>query len=292
MNRLAETQLRLLRKPDTDEWVVRVYVNGRYDDDKSYYTDDKHDAIETMARMKKEMGITSSVVGRVAAESEVVFHASSRGGRWELVGYADGKYEDLKHGKVTGSGGAFSRMGLTHKLAAMVQDSKIIDGINYIIDVDKLGVKQLLSKIDLSKSAPAEFYRIGTNINKESSMNNRAVARELTKVAKKLVSETDEFSEASFERVLARVGPRIDAIKEWMLSQVSVVQRLKEQEKEIEKKKDSIAAQFSRFYDSLDDMDGDLDSEVVSEKTERMYKKAISDALAARDKLELLIDWE
>lgn len=120
-----------------------------------------------------------------AAESDVVFHASSRGGRWELVGYADGKYQDLKNGKPTGSGGAFSRMGLAHKLAAMVQDSKIMDGINYIIDIDRLGVKQLLSKIDPSKPAPAEFYRIGSNMNKV------AVAKELVAIANEIIEATE-----------------------------------------------------------------------------------------------------
>ena len=122
----------------------------------------------------------ANMSSKSAADSEVVFHAFSRGGRWELVGYADGKYEDLKHGKVTGSGGAFSRMGLAHKLAAMVQDSKIMDGINYIIDVDRLGVKQLLSKIDPSKVAPAEFYRVG------GTMNKIAVAKELLAIAREL----------------------------------------------------------------------------------------------------------
>jgi hypothetical protein len=122
----------------------------------------------------------ANMSSKSAADSEVVFHAFSRGGRWELVGYADGKYEDLRHGKVTGSGGAFSRMGLAHKLAAMVQDSKIMDGINYIIDVDRRGVKQLLSKIDPSKVAPAEFYRMGKTVNKI------AVAKELVAIAREL----------------------------------------------------------------------------------------------------------
>jgi len=39
-----ETYTKLVHKPDTGEWVVKVYVNGKYDEDKSYYTDDKQDA--------------------------------------------------------------------------------------------------------------------------------------------------------------------------------------------------------------------------------------------------------
>lgn len=37
---------------DTDEWVVKVYIDGKYSDEHSYYTDDKADAEATMASMK------------------------------------------------------------------------------------------------------------------------------------------------------------------------------------------------------------------------------------------------
>jgi hypothetical protein len=55
----AKTELKLVRKSETDEWVVKVYIDGKYDEGKSYYTDDKKDAENTMAQMKKEMGITA-----------------------------------------------------------------------------------------------------------------------------------------------------------------------------------------------------------------------------------------
>ena len=41
------------RKVETDEWLVKVYIDGKYDEDATYYTDDKEDAINTMAYMKK-----------------------------------------------------------------------------------------------------------------------------------------------------------------------------------------------------------------------------------------------
>jgi len=41
------------RKVETDEWLVKVYIDGKYDEDATYYTDDKEDAINTMAHMKK-----------------------------------------------------------------------------------------------------------------------------------------------------------------------------------------------------------------------------------------------
>lgn len=58
-NLIAKTEIKMVRKPETDEWVVKVYVDGKYDEDKSYYTDDKKDAEDTMKLMKKEMGVTA-----------------------------------------------------------------------------------------------------------------------------------------------------------------------------------------------------------------------------------------
>jgi hypothetical protein len=47
--------LTLKRKPETNEWVVQWVENGRVNDDKSYYTDDKQDAIGTMKDMQQRM---------------------------------------------------------------------------------------------------------------------------------------------------------------------------------------------------------------------------------------------
>ncbi len=44
--------LKLRRKSETNEWVVRWYVNGKYDEGKTYYTDDKQDAVNTMKHLQ------------------------------------------------------------------------------------------------------------------------------------------------------------------------------------------------------------------------------------------------
>jgi hypothetical protein len=40
-------KVKVVRKVDTDEFVVKVYVNGKYDEEASYYTNDKQDAFAT-----------------------------------------------------------------------------------------------------------------------------------------------------------------------------------------------------------------------------------------------------
>jgi hypothetical protein len=47
-------KLSTVRKVETDEWLVKVYVDGKYDEGKTYYTDDKEDAIATMKEMAKD----------------------------------------------------------------------------------------------------------------------------------------------------------------------------------------------------------------------------------------------
>ena len=46
-----KVRLTIARKSDTNEWLVKVYVNGKYSEDKTYYTDDKQDAIDTAKAM-------------------------------------------------------------------------------------------------------------------------------------------------------------------------------------------------------------------------------------------------
>lgn len=47
-------EFKLVRKTSTDEWVVKVYIDGKFNEDKSYYTDDKTDAENTKKLMEKE----------------------------------------------------------------------------------------------------------------------------------------------------------------------------------------------------------------------------------------------
>ena len=47
-------KLRLRRKSATGEWVVKVWINGVYLEDKAYYTDDKRDAVVTMGAIMRD----------------------------------------------------------------------------------------------------------------------------------------------------------------------------------------------------------------------------------------------
>lgn len=44
---------KLKRKVETDEWMAAAYINGKFDDDKTYYTDDKQDAMDTLKDLQK-----------------------------------------------------------------------------------------------------------------------------------------------------------------------------------------------------------------------------------------------
>ena len=44
---------KLKRKSETDEWMVAAYVNGKFNEAKTYYTDDKEDAQATLKHMQE-----------------------------------------------------------------------------------------------------------------------------------------------------------------------------------------------------------------------------------------------
>lgn len=48
-------QLRLMKSQETGEFVVAWYENGKYNDDKSYHTNDQKDAMGTMDLMAREI---------------------------------------------------------------------------------------------------------------------------------------------------------------------------------------------------------------------------------------------
>jgi hypothetical protein len=60
------TYTKLIRKSDTNEWVVKVYVDGKYDEGRTYYTDDKQDAIDTQKVMDEELK-ESRIAERIVA---------------------------------------------------------------------------------------------------------------------------------------------------------------------------------------------------------------------------------
>jgi hypothetical protein len=56
-NEIIKGNIKLVvkKKSSTGEWVVRWFENGKYIEDKSYFTDDKQDAIDTMKDMIKRI---------------------------------------------------------------------------------------------------------------------------------------------------------------------------------------------------------------------------------------------
>lgn len=47
-------KLKFCPKNEYDEYTVKVYIDGKYSEDATYYTDSKEDALETMKAMKNE----------------------------------------------------------------------------------------------------------------------------------------------------------------------------------------------------------------------------------------------
>jgi hypothetical protein len=43
-----------VKKNETDEWVNKVYINGKYNENQTYYTNDKQDALDTKKEMIKD----------------------------------------------------------------------------------------------------------------------------------------------------------------------------------------------------------------------------------------------
>ena len=52
--KVGNVTLKLKRNAEYNEWIVKVYHNGKYSEDESYYTDDKQDAVITMNRMAED----------------------------------------------------------------------------------------------------------------------------------------------------------------------------------------------------------------------------------------------
>ena len=57
--RTIEVKLRIKRDSEWNEWRVEWVQDGVYDEDKTYFTDDKQDAIETKEAIIKAYGKTN-----------------------------------------------------------------------------------------------------------------------------------------------------------------------------------------------------------------------------------------
>jgi hypothetical protein len=71
---------KLKRKSETNEWVVRAYVDGKFNEGMTYYTDDKQDAIDTMAAMKQQQQQQQPQPGQRVS----VWHKESPKHAWTL----------------------------------------------------------------------------------------------------------------------------------------------------------------------------------------------------------------
>ena len=52
--KVHNTTFNVYYKPRTDEWVVRVMIDGKRNEARCYYTSDNQDALDTMYTMIKE----------------------------------------------------------------------------------------------------------------------------------------------------------------------------------------------------------------------------------------------
>lgn len=72
----AKVEFRIARKLETDEWLVKVFVNGQYSEDRTYYTDDEQDARDTMRAMiaeeKRKPTMLSKFPSLALAEKQAV----------------------------------------------------------------------------------------------------------------------------------------------------------------------------------------------------------------------------
>lgn len=46
--------MKIDKNRETGEYVAKVYINGKYSEDKTYYTNDLQDAVDTAKHMKSE----------------------------------------------------------------------------------------------------------------------------------------------------------------------------------------------------------------------------------------------
>jgi len=92
------------------------------------------------------------------------FFAETKGGKWSVTvePHQDNSacliWVERKNGHPCGSGGSSNHVYVTRRIAMMIQDSKIIDSINYIIKHDEIGVGEELKLIDSTKCYPV--YRV------------------------------------------------------------------------------------------------------------------------------------
>jgi len=78
------------KKDSSGDWVVVVKRNGKRDEGKTYYTNDKQDAINTAKAMRKELGLTVE-----AFEPDEEFNAREKAARKEVERNVRAAYSKL-----------------------------------------------------------------------------------------------------------------------------------------------------------------------------------------------------
>ena len=164
------------RKSSTNEWVVAAYVNGKFDEDKSYFTDDKQDAIGTMKYMQEKDPFVKTPVTestKILITYKLIFHPQDAYHRkhWSIVAYVNGKEdkdrsnyyildkadatESLKYlRKFDSYVGAdpFRDLGLPHHKTSVTESTKKKD-TRSAYDIYDWGVEDTLSKNDPRKKS-------------------------------------------------------------------------------------------------------------------------------------------
>lgn len=91
------------RKVD-GEWVVPVFINGKRDEDKTYYTDDREDAFATFELMKKQLAKLSQENVSIVSKAKALLHelfADTESPESDDVGDDDSNNEDGFHALIT-----------------------------------------------------------------------------------------------------------------------------------------------------------------------------------------------
>ena len=142
------------KKNDYDEYTVRAYKNGKYDEAATYYTDDWQDALDTLKMMAKKEGLSFRQQGSIyVADSKVEDMAV-----WQLkpetnldklsVAITNKDIESLKamlgivNKDIDDYNKNFNRLSASDKLMLKKRFGKLVDKMN------KLGVKTHQLKTD------------------------------------------------------------------------------------------------------------------------------------------------
>ena len=117
----------------------------------------------------------------------LMFRAATKGGKYAMEVYKNknqhGEYYDVKditNGRLTGMASRNTLEDVRFYLANSIWDSKAIDGINYIISLDDIGIDKDLKEIEEIENAThsPEFKQWLANMGEEDIKNLEIEAKE------------------------------------------------------------------------------------------------------------------